>query len=337
MVVYVDLAFVINFCIDAALLYTTAALLKTPRKILRITLGAGLGAFYAVLSLFPGFEGLASLPGKLLAALLMIVFAMGTFREFTNVTGIRKILIRFLGFLGISAASGGVLFAMQSLLTPTSTVLGQLALVRHQVVWWTSLDTVLWSVLFPVGMAVAVTSLRQVKRFWHMHSLFLQVVFGIDQRQEVFRVLVDSGNVLKDPLTHDPVAIVKMTAAKSLLPDTVYRVLSGQKDPYQALVTIGDTDPDFATRMRVIPYQGIGGKSGHMLGIRLNVASPLAAAPVNSLLPLVVAFARDDQFPASDFDGILPAASVRTEKEGTDTDASITATSHQTVHSSHPA
>ncbi len=338
MVVYVDLAFAINFCIDAVLLYVTAALFHANNKFYRIGIAAGIGSLYAVATLFPGLHILAASPFKLLAAFVMSALAMGSIMDVRRRVGWRNLIVRFLGFIGVSAASGGMLLAMQSLLSPTSSTLGQLMYVHHQVVWWTSLNTALWAILLPLAALVVLSLYRKANRGWHMHALYTRVRFSLDDATMLeVRALIDSGNILKDPIAHLPVAIIKIDAAKTILPPSIYDLVSEQIDPYQVLQVISAQFPEWVGRFHFIPYQGIGGKSGVMLGVKLEQAVMWDGGKARSLLPMILAFSKAADFPQADFECIIPATRASTHKGGTDTDALTTSSEIHTVHTSHSA
>ncbi len=336
-VVYVDLAFAINFCIDAMLLYATAILFHAKYTWYRIFLAAAMGSAYAVATLFPGWQSLAATPYKLAAAFLMIMLSTGTGKELATRIGWRNLSLRFIGFLGVSAASGGMLFAMQSLFTPSSSTLGQLAYVHQQVVWWTSLDTVAWSILFPFAGVLALSLFRRAKRGWRTPPLFARVRLRVDGESVEVRALIDSGNLLKDPIAHLPVAMIKIEAAKSLLPLSIYQLLHEATDPYQALHAISTTQPEWAGRWYFIPFQGIGGKSGVMLGVKLGEAVMLEDKGEISLLPMMLGFMTGADFPQADFECILPFTRAWKYKGGTDTDANAATSSGQTIHTTHTA
>ncbi len=337
MVVYVDLAFAINFCIDAVLLYATAALLHVASKWYRTLLAAAIGSAYAVATLFPGWQSLSSTPYKLAAAFLMMVISVGAVRDFITSAGWRRLLLRFISFLGVSAASGGMLLAMQSLFSPSSFSLGQLAYVHQQVVWWTSLDTVAWSILLPLAGVLTLTLFRKVKKGWRTQAFFTRVRLTVDGASVEVSALIDSGNLLKDPIAHLPVAMLNMEAAKRLLPLSVYQLLHEAADPYQILYTISAMHPEWSGKFHIIPYQGVGEKNGMMLGVNLEAAVMLEKSSEVPLSPMMLGLMSDEYFPRADFECILPATSVRTQKWGEETDGNVAKAKGQTVHTTHSA
>ncbi len=338
MVVYVDLAFAINFCIDAVLLVTTALLFSTRIRYWRIGAAAAIGSLYAVATLFPGYGALADTPGKLAIALLMTVVALATRGDWTKLAGWRRLSLRLVGFFVVSAASGGIIMAIQSVFSDSSTGLGQLAYVRHQVGWWTSLGTVAWSILLPLAAVVGMTLLRRSGRVLRVRQWYVNVRISMDDVADVeLRALVDSGNILKDPIAHLPVAVVNIDAIAAMLPLYVYRTLCASADPYQAAHDIALNAPEFANRLRFIPYRGMGKKSGVLIGVPLARAELASAQKRETLPPMLVAFAKAEDFPEADFDCILPVANVFSKQGGMETDAKNAVSSDQAVHTTNSA
>lgn len=108
MQVYVELAVLENFCMDFTLLYSAKLASKNPAHILRIALGAALGAVAAVTLPLIGSGTAVSIILKIVSGLI-ICLAAG---KFISV----KAYLKFTGaFLGFTALLGGMLVAIFSL------------------------------------------------------------------------------------------------------------------------------------------------------------------------------------------------------------------------------
>ncbi|GAA3323154.1 hypothetical protein GCM10020331_045880 [Ectobacillus funiculus] len=70
--------------------------------------------------------------------------------------------------------------------------------------------------------------------------------------------LIDSGNQLYDPLTKKtPVMILEAACATELFPDWLLQ----QAQLKQALPEWNEKEPEWATRLRIVPYRVVGQKS----------------------------------------------------------------------------
>ncbi|MDE6585452.1 MAG: sigma-E processing peptidase SpoIIGA [Clostridia bacterium] len=108
MQVYIELAVLENFCIDFTLLYAAKLASKNPAHILRIVLGAAIGAAVAVTLPLIDLGTAVSVIFKILSGLL-ICLAAGKFQSF-------KSYLKFTGvFIALTALLGGALIAVFSL------------------------------------------------------------------------------------------------------------------------------------------------------------------------------------------------------------------------------
>ena len=105
MIVYVDLIFFMNFVIDGVLLLATGWTRKIKMKGWRIAAGAGIGALYVIMMLFPETSILFTLLFKFIFSVLMILvsFGFGQLQRFLRTLGVFY-LVNFVaagGILGI--------------------------------------------------------------------------------------------------------------------------------------------------------------------------------------------------------------------------------------------
>lgn len=80
--------------------------------------------------------------------------------------------------------------------------------------------------------------------------------------------LLDSGNLLVDPLTKHPVIMVEVNSVKEILPEEVQKlsetILSGELPTEKDL----ELDAEWAVRIRFLSYTSVGREKGFLLGIR---------------------------------------------------------------------
>ena len=108
MQVYIELAVIENFCMDFTLLYCAKLAAKNPAHVLKVALGAALGAAAAVLIPLCSLKGAAAVAVKILSG-FVICFAAGKFKNF-------KSYVVYSGvFLGFTAVLGGALIGIFSL------------------------------------------------------------------------------------------------------------------------------------------------------------------------------------------------------------------------------
>ncbi|MBR2927369.1 MAG: sigma-E processing peptidase SpoIIGA [Clostridia bacterium] len=215
--VYVDLYFLINACMDLLSILLTATLTHRATGRLRSVLGACFGGAYAVLSLFFLPAGIVGMLLDVLSALLICVIAF--YRRKTPFLRIVKILAVF---LLVSVLLGGIMTVLYSLLNRLSLPLDSL-----------EKDTLsVW--IFSLLAAVAGFATAKGGRFLGMSAKTKTVTLELSLfgSSKTLTALVDSGNLLCDPVTGKSVIVVRREALRPMLPRTLSAALTGNAEDW---------------------------------------------------------------------------------------------------------
>ena len=242
MVVYVDIAFLLNCLTDGAALYVTGRLSGLPVGKRRLLAAAVLGGTYGALCVLPGWGVLASFPFQAAVAAGLVWLAFGKRGDF-----LRQLLLFFI----LSCALGGALLAGGQLLESGRQTLASDGLAR--------LD---WRVFFLAG-GICFTVLSVVFRGGARHAVageLCQCVLERRGRRAAFTALLDTGHTLTDGLTGRPVLTAHWAALEPLWTAEERTVLSRlERDGGAAcLERLG---PGF----RLLPYQAVGVRGGLLL------------------------------------------------------------------------
>ena len=239
MVVYVDIAFLLNCLTDGAALYATGRLSGLPVGRRRLLAAALLGGTYGVLCVLPGWGALASLPLQAAAAAGLVWTAFGRRGLF-----LRQLLLFFI----LSCALSGALVAGGQILAGS----GPAALSR--------LD---WRVFFLAGgLCFAVLSL--VFRGGARHAVAGQLCRGAVElrgRKAPVTVLLDTGHTLTDAATGEPVLTAHWEALGPLWTKDESSVLAR----LERLGAAACLEELGAGRFRLLPYQAVGVSCGLLL------------------------------------------------------------------------
>jgi len=233
--VYADILFLINWIMDYALLWLTAAVLELPKRNGRLLFAASVGAVWVCLitvwSCWPMLEWLMTFLG-ISSLMLWIAFRPDTIRKMA-----RQMMVLYL--VAICAGGGINLLYFH---TPAGNYLRQL--IRGE---WSygaaGTEVIIIGVLFAAVAAGAIVSLgRQKKR---QNSLYTAELF-FGKRQVTVKGFIDTGNRLKEPITGKIVHILGANAAKELT--------SGENKPLRFFV----------------PYHAVGTEKGLLTTIRID-------------------------------------------------------------------
>lgn len=243
--VYADLSFIINLVMDASILWTTARLARLEIKWAKLLAAALVGAVYAVGFLFYPKHICYSLPAKVLFSFFLILLAF--YPHSWN--DLKK---AFLYFYLISFIAAGAITGLPSL------VMGMES----------NID-VLWIV---AGLAVALWVGWRGQRllFDRLIPKILNFLVHIrfDDQEFCGRGFLDTGNMLRDPLTETPVLIAEYQWLRQYLPVDLHTILDSAAEEVYLLDLV--TDSIWSGRLRLIPFSSVGRQNGLLLGIRAD-------------------------------------------------------------------
>lgn len=256
--VYADLLFILNLVVNATILWAAGKLAGVATTAGRIWSAAALGAAYALayalLPLFPGLGALFTLPGKLVAALIMVAVAY-------NPAGYRS-FIRLVAYtFALALLLAGSALGVSSLAGETWLRPGGVLLLGGVKGWALGLAVV-------VGLLLAMVSREWLQRRGWRDLLCLpaEIVFG--RERVVVQALLDTGNQLRDPLSRSPVMIVEYEVLRPVLPVEVRDLFERPGEPDLDLVAENLGDSPWRARFRVIPFASLGSRHGLLLGFR---------------------------------------------------------------------
>ena len=242
--VWGDLLFFVNFCMDFQCLFLTAKLLHRPFFVWRAALFAGLGAIYAVAALFMETSGVIAFLADCAVCFLM---CMGAFVQ-KNCRTVH-VFLPFLVYFGVSFAVGGAMSGMAALLSHI-----ELPISANE----SEVSTGLFFLLATVGGISTFLWGRMTQRRAGQTRACLRV--GIGDSAVSLCAMVDTANLLTDPISGKPVVIVSRAALQDLRPQSLVRVLTA--DDVSAL---GELDAQDARRVRLL-------RAGSVTGERLLFA-----------------------------------------------------------------
>ena len=223
MVVYADLAILLNFAVDLCLLLGTNRLCGYGASWKRVLPAAVLGSLYGVVCLLPGMRFLGNLLWRILILAIMSAIAFGA-----TVSGLRRGII----FSFLSMALGGVAMGI-----------GQGGF---------------WGIV--VSAAVVCALCTAGFRLPIGHTRYVQVRLSYHGKRREVTALLDTGNLLRDPLSGQPIMLLSADVGRSLAGLTE----SDLSDPVSAV-----QDRRFPGA-RLIPYRTVSQGSGMLLALPMD-------------------------------------------------------------------
>lgn len=248
MTIYLDIILLENVCMNYIILYTTGFLLKQKMKPLYLLIASLIGSIYAVLSYIKANMLIENSILKIILSITMTYIAFHP--KHIKLLGKELIMFYFISFV-----FGGCAFALLYFLKPQDILIRNGVFVGTYPMKIGILAAMIGFVVTGIGIKIA--RRKTGKKDW-----ICTVKIHFEFKSIKIKAFVDSGNMLKDPITGTPVIVVEKNSLKGLFVDNILddidEILGGEKvvkEPY-------------ITKFRVIPFTSLGKQNGMLLGFR---------------------------------------------------------------------
>lgn len=250
MTIYVDVVLLENICMNYVILFSTTYIMKIKRKHIRLFLSSLVGAVYAVLAYAEIVPLYANFIVKVILSIVMVYIAFYP----KNFKGLLKELIVF--YL-VSFALGGCTFALLYIVRPQDIFIKNGVYIGTYPLKIALLGGI-------VGFVITYIAFKVVKNKIVKNQIIYEVEISIEDKTLKTRLLLDTGNMLKDPISNSPVLVVEKNTLKEIIPEEVLeeteKILGGdvkRNEKYQK-------------RLRIIPFSSVGKQNGIMVGIKAD-------------------------------------------------------------------
>lgn len=100
-----------------------------------------------------------------------------------------------------------------------------------------------------------------------MEDIFCDVKVCNNGNEQKVKSMIDTGNLLKDPITNAPVIIVEKDSLKNILPEEILestqKIINGEYEFSEGYLK-------YASRFRVLPFSSLGKQNGMLLGFKVD-------------------------------------------------------------------
>lgn len=257
--VYIDIVLLENICMNYIILLGLGYIIKLKINYLRIFLSSLIGAIYAVLAYSRIFPLYTNFLVKIVLSICMVYIAYCP----KKIKGLIKELIVF--YL-VSFALGGCAFALLYWIKPQEIFMENGVFIGTY-----PIKIVLMGGL--LGIAITYISFKLVKNKMNKSELVYDIKIELEEKEITTKVLLDTGNMLKEPLSNIPVVLIEKDILIGLLPkELIYeqeQIIGGD------LKKQDNIEYKYKTRLKIIPYTSVGKDNGIILGIKVDKISIL--------------------------------------------------------------
>lgn len=256
MVIYLDVVFLENIIMNYIIIYATGIVVKSEIKQWRILIASSIGAIYTIAMYISTIPIYSNFIMKLILSLVIIYVAFIP-------KNIKKTLKILLIFYLVSFVFGGCIFALMYIITP------KLAQIKNGVFVGT----------YPIKIAliggiisfvIIQISFKMVKNKISKKDVIYNIEIIINNKKTEVKALLDTGNLLKEPITGMPVIIVEHKSLNKIVPieilNNLNKIIGG--DTYELLEN--EEFSKIISRFRMIPFSSLGKQNGLLLGLKAD-------------------------------------------------------------------
>ena len=250
---YIDVVLIENLIMNYIILFTTGLILKLKIQSIRILIASLLGAIYSIIAYTGVLKIYSNFLLKIVLSVLIVYIAF-------NPQNVRKMWKDLLIFYLTSFVFGGAAFALIYIVKPQDIIMKNgLFLGTYP------LKTVILGAV--IAFAVIIAAFSIVKSRISKKDMFCEIETKINNKIVRTRAMIDTGNMLKEPITNTPVVVVEHTLLYKCIPKEILNNLENiiggdfKKVPEQI-------KEKYISKLKLIPFSSLGKQNGMLLGIK---------------------------------------------------------------------
>lgn len=242
MTVYLDIVLIENILMNYIILFATGFIQKVQIHQIRIILSSILGGVYAIISYLNIIPIYSSFFMKILLSIIMVYIAF-------NPKNYKKMLKIILLFYLSSFVMGGCALALLYIVNPQNINFQNGVLVGTYPMKITLIAGIVGFIIIQIAFQI---NKKQIKK----KDMFSKIEISINDKKSELKAYVDSGNMLKEPITKIPVIIVEKDKIKNLINIDFEKIAGGDSQSIKNL------------KIRIIPFNSIGKQNGLLIGVK---------------------------------------------------------------------
>ena len=248
MTIYVDVILLENLCMNFIILIATGIVSKSKINKVRIFISSLIGGIYAAVSMINMSKTSVTLIIKILLSISMVYIAF-------NPKNFKQTFKELIIFYLVSFAFGGCAFYLLYFVKPQ-----EILMKNGMYIGTYPLKIALMGGI--LGFAIVNIAFKLIKGKFSKKDIFCNIEIHLDGKSTKTKALIDTGNLLKDPLSKMSVIVVESTKIEEIIPKEVIRnitlTLGGEKNE--------EVDSKYISRFRIIPFSSLGKQNGLLLG-----------------------------------------------------------------------
>lgn len=255
MTIYIDIVLLENLIMNFIILLATGLTLKEKIKSIRLILASLVGAIYSVISYLSILEIYQSMILKIILSIVIIYIAF-------NPQTMKKMWKDLIIFYLTSFVFGGAAFALIYIVKP------QDILMKNGLFLGTyPLKTVFLGAI--IAFIIIMVAFTVVKSKISKKDVFCEIEIGLNKKTIKTTAMIDTGNMLKEPITNTPVIVVEHTLLYECVPKEILNHLDELLGGDFGNVP-EEIKKEYVTKLKLIPFSSLGKQNGMLLGMKAD-------------------------------------------------------------------
>lgn len=253
--IYLDVIFLENVIMNSIILYAASIILKIKTKFIRIFISSIIGSIYAIILYITNLKIYTSIISKILLSIIMVYIAY-------NPQNVKKLWKQILIFYLTSFVFGGVSLYLIYVIKPQDILIENGMFIGEYV-----LKVIMLAAI--VAYLVIKISLKIIKTKISPKDMYCKIKFKLNGKEVETKAMIDTGNLVKEPITNTPVIIVESSLLYDVLPKEILNnldnILGGNLDEIPE-----EIQNEYIAKLRCIPFTSLGKQNGMLVGIKVE-------------------------------------------------------------------
>lgn len=251
MTIYLDVVLLENLCMNYIILFATSYIMKIKTKQWRLIISSFVRrniCCSAYLDILPFYSNLIT---KIILSVIMVYIAL-------NPKELKKLAKQLVIFYLTSFVFGGCAFALLYFVKPQDVLMKNGVYIGTYPIKIALLGGIVGFIITNIAFKIIKTKLKK-------KDMIYKIKIQIFDKEEEVSAMLDTGNLLRDPISKIPVIIVEKEKLYSIIPaellDNIEKIIGGEEISF---------NNEYFSRLKILPFSSMGKQNGLMLGIKAD-------------------------------------------------------------------
>ena len=253
MTMYIDIVIIENLIMNYIILYATGIIAKIKTKKLRLLISSAIGAIYVAIQYITNLKMYSNMIIKIILSILMVFIAF-------NPQSVKQMSKQLLLFYLTTFTFGGVATYLIYVIKPQNIIIKNGMFVGTYVLKTIFLGAILGTIIIVIAFKISKNKMTK-------KDMLCRTKIKLEGKEIILNTMLDTGNMLKEPISGDPVIVVERTSLYELIPKEILNhseeILGGDFEKIPENIK-----KRYISKFKMIPFSSLGKQNGMLLGIK---------------------------------------------------------------------